>query len=136
MSNEKFKPPYTSSKSLFPKLVWYNYKIKIKFRGSCLKQEDQAAFTPKILVNFFIVYELDLWPQDLNTDFNLGGCLFGGVKLTTNADPDKYSCSGYGIGLYMQIEYSLPDGSVGKNVNIFGADVSSSVHIDNKGKGI
>ena len=33
-------------------------------------------------------------------------------------------------------EFSLPDGSVGKNVIVFGADMSSSVHIDNKKKDI
>ena len=32
--------------------------------------------------------------------------------------------------------FSVPDGSVGKNVIIFVADMSSSVHIDNKGKDI
>ena len=68
--------------------------------------------------------------------FTLRGCLFGSVKLTKNTDPDKYSYSGYGIGFDTQIEYSLPDGSVGKNVIIFRADMSSSVHIDNKGKDI
>ena len=36
----------------------------------------------------------------------------------------------------MRIEFSLPDGSVGKNVTIFGADMRSSVHINNKGKDI
>ena len=68
--------------------------------------------------------------------FTLRGCLFGSVKLTKNTDPDKYSYSGYGIGFDTQIEYSLPDGSVGKNVIFFRADMSSSVHIDNKGKDI
>ena len=33
-------------------------------------------------------------------------------------------------------QYSLPDGSVGKNVIIFWFDMSSPVHIDNKGKDI
>ena len=33
-------------------------------------------------------------------------------------------------------EFSLPDGSVGKNVIVFGADMSSSVHIDKKKKDI
>ena len=28
----------------------------------------------------------------------------------------------------------LPDGSVGKNLILFGTDMSSSVHIDNKNK--
>ena len=31
-------------------------------------------------------------------------------------------------------EFSLPDGTMGKNVNIFGADITSSLHIDYKGK--
>ena len=31
-------------------------------------------------------------------------------------------------------EFSLPDGSVGKNVIIFGVDMNSSVQIDNKKK--
>ena len=82
MSNEKITPPYSTSNSFSPKLAWYNYKIKLKFKGSWLKQEDQAAFTPKNVVNFFIFFELDSWPQDLDTYFSSGGCLFGGVKLT------------------------------------------------------
>ena len=34
------------------------------------------------------------------------------------------------------MEFSLPDGSVGKNVVIFGVNMSSFEHIDNKGKDI
>ena len=104
MSNKKFKP-YTENKSLSPKLVWYNYKIK--FKGGCLKQEDQAAFTPKNVVKFFIVYELDLPLRDLNAELNLGGFVFGGVKLTENDDPDKYSYSGFGIEFDTPGQYSL-----------------------------
>ena len=60
--------------------------------------------------------------------------MFGGVKLTKNADPDKYLYSGYGIGFDTRGQYSLPAGSVGKNVIIFGIDMSLYVHIDNKRK--
>ena len=28
----------------------------------------------------------------LSTDFTLGNCLFGAVKLLENANPDKYHC--------------------------------------------
>ena len=38
--------------------------------------------------------------------------------------------------LDLSSEFSLPDGSVGKNVIIFRVDMSSSVHIDNKEKHI
>ena len=67
-----------------------NSKIRLKFKESCLKQEDKAAFTPNNIVNLFIVFNLDRWSRDLNTDFTLKDCLFGAVKLTKNADPDKY----------------------------------------------
>ena len=85
-----------------------------------------------------IVYELDSWLQDLSTHFTLGGCLFSGVKLTKNADPDKYPYNGFGIGFNARGQYSLPDGSVGKNIIIFRVDMSSSVsvYINNKGKDI
>ena len=60
--------------------------------------------------------------------------MFHLVKLTKNADPDKYKYSGYGIGFDSRSEFSLPDGTMGRNVIIFGADMSSSVHVDNKRK--
>ena len=93
MSYEKFKPPYTANKSLSPKLIWYNSRIKLKFKGSSLKQEDKAAYTPKNVVNLFIVYVLDTWSSDSSNEFTLKDCLFGTVKLTKNADADKYKYS-------------------------------------------
>ena len=62
--------------------------------------------------------------------------MVGAVKLTKNADPDKYKYSSYGIGFDLCSEFSLSDGSMGKNVFIFGVNMSSSVHIDNKKKDI
>ena len=49
---------------------------------------------------------------------------------------DKYKYTDYGIGFDSCSEFSLPDGCSGKNVIIFGADMSSSVPVDNRGKGI
>ena len=72
----------------------------------------------------------------LNTDFTLSNCLAGSVKLTKNADPDKYKYSGYDIRFDSRSGLSLTDGSMGRNVIIFGSDVSSSGHINNKGKDI
>ena len=106
MSNEKFKPPYTA------------YKI----------------LPPKIVKKTVSICELDSWPRDLNADFALWRSLFGGVKLTENTDPDKCGYSGYDIAFNTQIEYSLPDSSVGENVITFWYFLS--VRIDNKGKSI
>ena len=62
--------------------------------------------------------------------------MFGAVKLTKNADPDKNSYSGYGIGFDSCSVFSILNFDWGKNVLIFGEDNSSSVHIDNKKKDI
>ena len=62
--------------------------------------------------------------------------MFRAVKVTKNTDIDKYKYNGCGIGFHARSNLSLLDGSIGKNVTIFGADMSPSVHIDNKGKDI
>ena len=53
------------------------------------------------------------------------------MKLTTNADPDKYGYRGNGIELDPLSEFPLPSGEWGKNVVIFAADNNLSVHADN-----
>ena len=50
----------------------------------------------------------------LNADFRLGNCLFGSVKVTKNADPDKYAYTGYGIVFDLLSEFSLPERSMEK----------------------
>ena len=56
--------------------------------------------------------------------------------MTKNADIDEYEYSGYGIGLDSRSSFSFPGDGFGQNVLIFGADMSSSLHIDNKKKDI
>ena len=117
--------------------MWMNNsRIRLRFERSCLKQEDTTPFTLSNVVSVFIVYELDSCLSDLNTEFTLGGSLFGCVKLTKNADPGRYSYSGYGSGFDTRGYHSLPDSNVGKNAIIFGVDMSSSACIDNEGKDI
>ena len=62
--------------------------------------------------------------------------MHGAVKLTKNADIDKYKYFGYGIGFNGHDYFSHPSGGTGRNVIIFGVDMSSSNKIDNKGKDI
>ena len=45
------------------------------------------------------------------------------VKITKNADPDKYSYSGYGVGFDSYSLFSIPTFDWGKNVIIFGVDM-------------
>ena len=60
--------------------------------------------------------------------------MFGAVTLTKNTDTNKYGYSDYGIGFDRRSKFSFPSGGFGQNIIIFGADMSSSPHIDNKKK--
>ena len=90
-------------------------------------------FTHKKIVNVYIVYELRASSSN-SSDPTLKNCLFGAVTLAKNANIGKYRYSGYGIGFDRRESFSFPSGGFGQNVIIFGADVSSSIHIDKKGK--
>ena len=103
LRNEKFKPSYTANKSLSPKLLWNKSRLRFRFEESCLKQGDTTRFTPNNVVNLFIVCELNTWSKYLNAEFTLKDCLFGAVKLTINAYPDKYVYTGYGIGFDLEL---------------------------------
>ena len=91
--------------------------------------------THKKVVNIYIVYELKPSSSKFR-DPTIKNCLFGAVPLTKNADIDKYRYSGYGIGFDRKRSFSFLGGGFGQNVIIFGADMNSSIHIDNKGKDI
>lgn len=41
-------------------------------------------------MNLFIVYEMNTWSRDLNTDFKLDEYLFGAIELTKATDINKY----------------------------------------------
>ena len=86
-----------------------------------------------LLLNIYIVYELGT-SGSFKNDPTLKKALFSGVKLTKNADIDKYHYSDYGIGFDRKGSFSFPGIGFGQNVIIFAVDMSSSVHIDNKGK--
>ena len=63
--------------------------------------------------------------------------LFGLVSFVKHIDPDNYKYSGYDIELDAKATFLLKKGSGnGKNVIIFGVDMSSRVHLDNKEKNI
>ena len=84
------------------------------------------------IVNIYIVCELSASNSDYD-DSKLENCLFGAVTLTKNADDiDKYRYSGYGTGFDRKSHFSFLSGGFGQNLIIFGVDMSSSVHVDNK----
>ena len=56
------------------------------------------------------------------------------VSLTKYADIDKYKYSGYGIGFDRHGRFSFPGIGLGSRYELFGVDMSFSVHIDSKKK--
>ena len=134
--DQKITTPTTTDNSLSASINWYgDSNFCLSFKVSCLKEKN-AIFTPASRIFFFIVYELDTWSRDSNSDFISKDCLFGDVKLPKNADPDKQLYSGYSNEFDSCSEYSLLEGSIGKNVIIVGVDMSSSLHIDDKKRDI
>ena len=129
LSAETIKLSAMSDNSLTPALSYYVTKTRVKFTGSCL-QQPKISYTHGTIVNIYIVYELGASSSD-SDDPPLKNYLFGAVTLTKNNDIDKY-----GYSSFKKSSFSFPKGGFGQNLIIFGVDMSSSAHIDNKKKEI
>ena len=124
----------TSDNSLTSALSYYGTKTRVKSTRSCLKQP-KLSYSHETIVNIYIVYEQGV-SSSHNNDPTLKSCLFGAVTLTKNADIDKYWYSGYGTGFDKITTFSFPVGGFGQNLIIFGIDMSSCAHVDNKKKDV
>ena len=134
MHDTKIKAIVTTNYLLNPNINIYDMgKIGIKLNGSFLNRFPDTM-PHKNVVNIYIVYEITIDYKDINYP-TLGNCLFGSVKLTKNVDTDKYGYFGYGIGFDRETSFSIGN-ETGKNVIIFGVDMSSSTKIDNRKKDI
>ena len=90
------------------------------------------------VVNIYIVYKLDLITSR-DTTFIIQNALFGAMQITKNADTNKYNYKGYGICFDENEEFihvrkrgNFSDTTTGRNVIIFGVDMSFSKHANNK----
>ena len=78
---------------------------------------------------------------EINKTYNISSypklenCLLGAVSLTKHVDINPYKHSEYGIGFDRKGPFLVGNG-FGRNCIIFGVDMSSSVHVDNKKKDI
>ena len=133
---KKIKNAHTSDVNFAPEIIGnYRFNSMVNVKGICFKQ-DSVSILYKNVVNFYISYEFDTWSKDLSTDFKIGNCLLGALKLTKNAGPDKYKYSSSCIGFDSCLQFSWSDGSNGNNVIIFGVDNSNSFHVDGRNKHI
>ena len=132
LSDGVIKSPTVNNNILASKLEHINKKMFVKFNGSCLIKQNKFTFNRKI-VNIYIVYDLNSNSNDF--DPTLQNCLFGAVKLTKNSDIDKYKHSCYGIGFESKGRF-LHSNGLDRNAILFGADMSSSIHTNNKTRNI
>ena len=104
--------------------------------------QQNVANIPNInnAINIYCVYELDPIDSSRGTSFTIQNVLFGAMQITKNAtDSDKNNYKGYGICFdeRSQFDHTMnKDGitytSNGRNVLIFGVDMSFSAHATNR----
>ena len=105
--------------------------VIFKGKGALIQDENDITSGGPI-INIYIVYKTS--PRTINSNFVFRDCLFGAIKITntTNSDNDKCQYSSYGIGFDSTGNFTHPDGGNGRNVIIFGADLSNSAHAANQ----
>ena len=94
----------------------------------------------KNVVNIYIVYKLDPLASTRDKSYTIQNALFGAMQITKNAtDYDKNNYKGYGICFDERSEFGHTITESGhahttdtRNVLIFGADMSFSVHATNR----
>ena len=106
--------------------------------GGFFIQSEKDAIANGSIVNIYTVYRLTL--KTISSSIILKNGLFGTTKITNrdaaDGGPQKYKYSGYGIAFDRTGQFAYPDGSMGRNVVIFGVDMSNSKHTNNKTKNL
>ena len=98
----------------------------------------------KNVVNIYIVYKLDPIASTRDTSFAIQNALFGAMQITKNTtDNSKSNYKGYGICFDegSEFDHTITEGGFAhtkdaRNVLIFGADMSFSVHATNRANNI
>ena len=98
----------------------------------------------KNVVNIYIIYKLDSIASTRDTSLTIQNALFGAMQITKNAtDNSKNNYKGYGICFDegSEFDHTITEGGFthtteARNVLIFGADMSFSVHATNRANNI
>ena len=130
LSDERVNSTTASNYSITQELSYYGSKIRVKFNGSCLKQ-NKITYTYGKIVNMYTVYEIS---KNFNmSSYSTENCLFGAVSFTKNNDIDQHKYSGYSIGFDKKGKFPIGNG-FDRNCIVFRVDMGSSVYVDNKKK--
>ena len=114
-----------------------NGLMSVKFNGSYFKHRQLVRPNNNNVINVYCVYALDTISYTRNTDYTVQNALFGGVKITKSAtDTLKHKYEAYGICFDEGGTFSKGGITNGRNVIIFGVDMSSSIHANNRANNI
>ena len=102
--------------------------------------QQNVAGIPNNLINIYCVYKLDPIASTRDKSFTIQNALFGAMQITKNAtDSDKNNYKGYDICFDERSEFghTVTEGgnahtTDARNILIFGADMSFSVHATNR----
>ena len=125
-----------SDSTLVTPILENDVKMNIKFEGNYFVQNKVVYPNNNNVVNIYIVYKLDPVSSFRNTDYIIQNALFGAIKITKNTDSSKNKYEGYGICFDEGGTFSIGNINNGRNVLIFGADMSFSIHSTNKANNI
>ena len=111
-------------------------RINVHLSGNHFQQNSKFFSNINNAINIYCVYKLDPIASTRDTSYTIQNTLFGAVQITKNAtDYDKNNYKGYGICFDERSQFShtiTENGHAhttnGRNVLIFGADMSFSTH--------
>ena len=115
-------------------------RINVHLSGNHFQQNSKIFPNINNAINIYCVYKLDPIASTRDTSYTIQNALFGAVQITKNAtDYDKNNYKGYGICFDERSQFShtiTENGCAhttnGRNVLIFGADISFSTHAINR----
>ena len=104
------------------------------FDRNYLKQ-GRLVYNHNFVVNIYIVYGLEKGTVN-SPDFTIQNALFGAMKITKDINTSQYQYHYYGICFDTKSAFSTGNITNGKNVIIFGADMSFSSYATKRANNI
>ena len=118
-------------------------RIYVYLSGNHFQQNKVIIPNNNNVINIYCVYEIQPISSSRDTTFTIQNALFGAMQISKNADTSKYNYKGYGICFDegSQLGHTITEGGFAhttntRNVLIFGADMSFSVHKTNRANNI
>ena len=115
-------------------------RMHVHLNGNHFQQNVAGIPNNGDVINIYCVYKFDQIASSRDTSFTIQDALFGAMQITKNAtDNSKNNYKGYGICFDegSQFGHTMSEGgrthiTNGRNVLIFGADMSFSIHATNR----